>query len=160
MRECIFAGSFDPITYGHVDIVKRGLKLFDKVYVAIGINENKKPFIDVDQRVELIKACFIDEPNVEVLSYTGLTVELCEKLNVYTLLRGVRSEKDFVYEKEIEDVNKALCDKIETVYITSSSSKKHISSSVVKELYSFGRDLSDFVPKVVCDYLNNNKNNA
>lgn len=160
MRECIFAGSFDPITYGHIDIVKRGLKLFDKVYVAIGINENKKPFIDVDQRVELIKACFIDEPNVEVLSYTGLTVELCEKLNVYTLLRGVRSEKDFVYEKEIEDVNKALCDKIETVYITSSSSKKHISSSVVKELYSFGRDLSDFVPKVVCDYLNNNKNNA
>lgn len=160
MRECIFAGSFDPITYGHIDIVKRGLKLFDKVYVAIGINENKKPFIDVSKRVELIKACFIDEPNVEVLSYTGLTVELCEKLNVYTLLRGVRSEKDFVYEKEIEDVNKALCDKIETVYITSSSSKKHISSSVVKELYSFGIDLSDFVPKVVCDYLNNNKNNA
>ncbi len=156
--ECIFAGSFDPITLGHIDVIKRGTKLFDKVYVAVGINENKTPLISVEDRVELIKRCFANDPSVEVLSYSGLTVELCEKLNVYTLLRGVRNEKDFAYEKEIEDVNRALCDKIETVYITASPAIKHISSSVVKELYHFGKDLSAFVPAPVNEYLKNHKN--
>lgn len=156
--DCIFAGSFDPITLGHIDVIERGTKLFDKVYVAVGINENKTPLISVEDRVELIKRCFANDPSVEVLSYSGLTVELCEKLNVYTLLRGVRNEKDFAYEKEIEDVNRALCDKIETVYITASPAIKHISSSVVKELHHFGKDLSAFVPAPVNEYLKNHKN--
>lgn len=155
---CIFAGSFDPITLGHIDVIERGTKLFDKVYVAVGINENKTPLISVEDRVELIKRCFANDSSVEVLSYSGLTVELCEKLNVYTLLRGVRNEKDFAYEKEIEDVNRALCDRIETVYITASPAIKHISSSVVKELHHFGKDLSAFVPAPVNDYLKTHKN--
>ncbi len=160
MSSCIFAGSFDPITLGHIDIINRGLKLFDKVYVAVGINEKKVPLIDTNKRIELIKECFIGNPRVEVVGYSGLTVELCEKLDVYTLLRGVRNEKDFTYEKEIADVNKALCNMIEIVYLTSDLSVKHISSSVVKELYSFGKDLSDFVPENVNKYLKDIKNQA
>lgn len=158
MRACIFAGSFDPITNGHIDVITRAAALFDKVYVAVGVNERKTPFIPENERFELIKSALCGMPSVEVISYSGLTVDLCKKLNVYTLIRGVRSLKDFMYEKEMEDVNKALCDKIETVYLTSSEKVNFVSSSVVRELFDFSGDYSSFVPENVAKYLDEKKN--
>lgn len=158
MRACIFAGSFDPITNGHIDVITRATALFDKVYVAVGVNERKTPFIPENERVALIKSALSGMPSVEVISYKGLTVDLCKKLNCYTLVRGVRSLNDFVYEKEMEDVNKALCDKTETVYLTSSEKVNFVSSSVVRELFDFNGDYSSFVPENVAKYLDEKKN--
>jgi len=152
----LFAGSFDPVTYGHLDIIKTSASMFDKVIVAIGVNESKSSFIPVSQRLKLITGCVKDIPNVEVCSYEGLTVDFAKQKNATVLIRGIRNSKDFEFEQELAQINSKLHSGIQTVYLIAKPEYACVSSSAVKEIYANGGDLSKFVPQNVIDYLKNN----
>lgn len=146
MKTALFPGSFDPFTIGHYNIVCRGLLLFERVVVAVGYNCQKKGFLDVHSRVQLIRDVFKDEPRVEVIEYTGLTADLCDRVGVYYLLRGVRSSGDFEYEREIDNVNRLLNPKIENVLLFTHPSYSMVSSSIVRELYLHKGPYRQFMP--------------
>ena len=156
MAISLFAGSFDPVTYGHLDIIKTSASMFDKVIVAIGVNESKSSFIPVSQRLKLITGCVKDIPNVEVCSYEGLTVDFAKQKNATVLIRGIRNSKDFEFEQELAQINSKLHSGIQTVYLIAKPEYACVSSSAVKEIYANGGDLSKFVPQNVIDYLKNN----
>lgn len=143
----IFPGSFDPFTLGHEDIVRRALAIFDKVIIAVGENIDKRTLLTTDKRVELICDVFNNEPRVEVISYKGLTVDLCCKLNINNVLRGVRSIADFECESTIESINRVLYPEIETVILLTSPRVAAISSSAVREIYKHGGNLEKFMSK-------------
>lgn len=145
----VFPGSFDPITVGHVNIVKRATRLFDKIIVAIGNNTSKKYYFSFEQREEWIKAIFKDYPNVEVMAYQGLTVNFVKKVNANYLLRGIRNAADFDYEKTIAQLNKSMAPDLETICIISDPELSHISSTIVREILINGGDVSNFVPKEI-----------
>lgn len=146
MKIALFPGSFDPFTKGHADIVERALDLFDEVIVAVGYNEQKAGWQPVDERLSAIKTYYADEARVKVLSYTGLTIDLVKETQTTCLLRGVRSVKDYEYELQMADINRQLCG-IETVLLFTRPELASISSSVVRELAHFGRDITPFLPK-------------
>ncbi len=152
-QTAVFPGSFDPITLGHTDIVERASKIFDKVYVAIGQNTTKTTLFPFGNRMEIVSKVFVDIPGVEVLSYEGLTVEICRKLGAKYVVRGLRSGTDFDYERNIALMNSKLYPDIETVFFISNPDYAGISSTIVREIYKFGGDISSFVPKVVSDYI-------
>lgn len=145
MKIAIFPGTFDPFTKGHADIVRRGLRIFDKVIVAVGINEHKVSSATVEQRLADIAHCFQGETNVEVVAYDGLTADFARQHGVDFILRGVRSLKDYEYERDIADINFRL-NSIETIILFSKPELAAVSSSVVRELQHFGKDISDFLP--------------
>lgn len=142
----IFPGSFDPFTKGHEDIVRRGIKLFDKVIIAIGINTSKKRFFETEIMISKIQECFIDTDKVEVISYLGLTAKYAEKSNATHILRGVRNTTDFNYENTIALANKQLNPVLETIFLITSPEYAHISSTVTRELHKFGEDISAYIP--------------
>ncbi|MDY5857830.1 MAG: pantetheine-phosphate adenylyltransferase [Porphyromonas sp.] len=142
----MYAGSFDPFTRGHADIVARGLQLFDKVVIAIGINESKRPLFTPEERLEQIRRYYSDNPRVEVYTYNGLTVSFAQKHNIRFLLRGVRSSTDMEYERTLADLNRHIAD-METILLPASQLFTHISSTVVRELLHFGGDVRDFLPE-------------
>lgn len=142
----MYAGSFDPFTRGHEDIVARGLKLFDRVVIAIGVNESKRSLYTSEQRLRQIKHFYKNEPRVEVCVYTGLTVDFAREMGISNLLRGVRSSTDMEYERTLADLNRHIAS-METVLLPASQRLTHISSTVVRELLHFGGDVSDFLPK-------------
>lgn len=145
-RIALFAGSFDPFTKGHKSIVDRALSTFaDEVVVAIGVNYNKKSMFSIEERVEVIKAVYSDEPRVRVETYEGLTTDFATKTGATCLLRGVRSVKDFEYERDIAEMNKRLSG-IETVLLFTEPEYACVSSSVVRELMSYGKDVTEFMP--------------
>lgn len=146
MKIAVFPGSFDPITIGHVDIVKRAIPLFDKIYVAVGINTNKKYLYSLDQRVSWLKEVFADEEKIEVDSFQGLTATYCKKVNARYLLRGIRNAADFDYEKTISQVNNIVGENLETIFLISTPPLSHISSSIVREIIVGGADASMFLP--------------
>ena len=135
-KTAIFPGTFDPFTRGHYSVVGRALNLFDEVVIAIGINALKNPLFTADERVEMLRRLYADEPRVRVVVYSGLTVDLARECNARYILRGVRSIIDFEYEKSIADVNREI----------SGLEYAHISSSVVRELMSYGRNVEAFLP--------------
>ena len=143
----LFPGSFDPITKGHTDIIKKGLGVFDKVIVAIGVNAQKKTMFSLEQRTAWIQAMFKDEPRIEVKSYEGLTIEFCRQVNAGFILRGLRSCKDFEYERDIACANKDLVPGIETVFLLSDPAFGHISSTIVRDVIVNKGDYSKFVPE-------------
>ena len=145
MTTAIFPGTFDPFTKGHADIVERGLCIFDKIVIAIGINEGKTPFQTADERKQAICNLYKENPRIEVCTYSGLTTDFAREKNISTILRGVRSIKDFEYERDIADVNHRISG-IETVLLFSSPELSAISSSVVRELHHFGKDITEFLP--------------
>ncbi len=145
-RVAMYAGSFDPFTRGHEDIVARGLQLFDRVIIAIGVNEGKRNLYTSEQRLKQIKHFYKDEPRVEVYVYKGLTVDFAREMGVANLLRGVRSSTDMEYERTLADLNRHIAS-METVLLPASQRLTHISSTVVRELLHFGGDVSDFLPK-------------
>ena len=153
LQKAVFPGSFDPITLGHTDIVERASKIFDKVYVAIGQNTTKTTLFPFGKRMEIVSKVFTDIPGVEVLSYEGLTVEICRKLGARYVVRGLRSGTDFDYERNIALMNSKLYPDIETVFFISNPDYAGISSTIVREIYKFGGDISGFVPKIVSDYI-------
>ena len=147
-RKAIFPGSFDPITLGHFDIIQRGVSLFDEVIVAIGINADKKYMFSLEQRKKFIEEAFKDEPKVKVITYQGLTIDLCKKENADFILRGLRNPADFEFEKAIAHTNRKLS-KIETVFLLTASKTSYISSSIVRDVLRNGGDISELVPDSV-----------
>ena len=143
---CVFPGSFDPITKGHEELVRRALPLFDKIIVAIGVNTQKQYLFPLEQRLDWLKEVFKDMPNVEVDSFQNLTAEYCMKVNANFLLRGLRNASDFDYEKTISQINHIIGDGIETVFLISEPKYSHISSTIVREVIKGGGDVSKFLP--------------
>lgn len=155
MKIAIYPGSFDPITKGHLDILKTGAGIFDKVIIAVARNSEKNGFLTVDERVQLIKASINDLENVEVDSFDGLTVHYAEKMGAQVLLRGLRAVSDFEYEMQLSQANSALCPDIKTVFLTTKPKYNFISSSTIREILLNGGDISKFVSEPVFQYLTN-----
>ena len=148
MRRAIFPGSFDPLTLGHFDIIHRGITLFDELVIAIGINADKKYMFTLEERTQFIKEAFKDEPKIKVMTYEGLTVDFCRKINASFILRGLRNPGDFEFEKAIAHTNRKLSE-IETVFLLTSSGKSYISSSIVRDVIRNGGDYTGLVPESV-----------
>lgn len=144
-KVAIFPGSFDPFTVGHASIVQRGLPLFDEIIIGVGINENKRTLFSNEERVDAIRRLYADEPRIRVVSYNDLTVDLARRVGARFILRGLRSVKDFEYERDIATMNERLAG-IETVLLFTEPQYSSISSSVVRELIAFGKDVRDFLP--------------
>lgn len=153
MTIAIYPGSFDPITNGHLDILKSGAAIFDKVIIAVSYNVNKKGFLPVEDRVRLIQESVKDFSNVEVDSFEGLTVEYAKKRGASVLLRGLRTSFDFEYEMQLSQTNQALYNDIKTVFLITKPEYNFISSSCVREILFNGGDYSQFVPKPVSNWL-------
>jgi pantetheine-phosphate adenylyltransferase len=148
MKKAIFPGSFDPLTLGHYDIIKRGLPLFDEVIVAIGVNSDKKYMFSLDERKQFIEDAFADEPKVKVTTYEGLTVDYCKEIDADFILRGLRNPADFEFEKAIAHTNREL-EKVETVFLLTSAKTSFISSSIVREVIRYNGDYTKLVPNSV-----------
>ena len=145
MKRAIFPGSFDPFTIGHYDIVTRALQLFDEIIIGIGCNCNKCATFPLEERIAMIQHAFAAEPRVKVMPYDGLTVDFAAKHQALCILRGVRSIQDFEYERNIAEVNRQLCG-IETVLLYTRPEYAHISSSLVRELHAYNKDISSYLP--------------
>ena len=150
MRKAIFPGSFDPITNGHFDIIKRGVSLFVEVIVAIGVNAEKKYMFSLEDRKRFIEEAFKDEPKVKVITYSGLTIDLCKKEKANFILRGLRNPADFEFEKAIAHTNRVMS-KIETVFLLTAARTSFISSSIVRDVLRNGGDITQLVPESVLD---------
>jgi pantetheine-phosphate adenylyltransferase len=148
MKRAIFPGSFDPITLGHFDIIQRGISLFDEVIVAIGVNSDKKYMFTLEVRKQFIEEAFKDEPKVRVITYEGLTIDLCKKEKADFILRGLRNPADFEFEKAIAHTNRKLS-KIETVFLLTAAKTSFISSSIVRDVIRNGGDYTVLVPDAV-----------
>ena len=146
MKIAVFPGSFDPITTGHVNLIKRSLPLFDKIVVSIGVNSSKKTLFTLEQRMEWLESVFADEPKIEIANFTGLTVDFCKSIGAGYLIRGLRNSSDFDYEKTISQLNSVLGDGLETFFLISKPGFSHISSTIVREIIKAGGDASAFVP--------------
>lgn len=147
MKTAVFAGSFDPITKGHEDVVLQALKVFDEIIIAIGVNIDKKYAFPIEKRIKMIENTFAECPNVKVVSYDGLTVDLCKKMNAGFIIRGLRNTTDFEYESVIAEANKKLNPDVETVFFLADPALRCVSSTVVRDLIRHGADLSDFIPE-------------
>lgn len=152
-RICLFPGTFDPITVGHLDIIYRSLDLFDKVIIGIGRNSGKLPMFSEEQRVEWINQIFKDDPRVDSIVYDGLTVDCCKRVNAKFILRGIRYVNDFEYEKAIADMNRSLANNIETIFLTCLPQYTSVASTLVRDVLKNGGDVSSFLPDVVNESL-------
>lgn len=146
MTKVIYPGTFDPITLGHVDLVKRASRLFDGVIVAVADSEKKKPLFSLEERIALAREALADVPGVEYVGFRGLTVELAKEHNCYTFLRGVRAVADYEYELQLARMNRAMSPEFETVFLTPGEGLSHVSSSLLREISSMGGDITRFVP--------------
>lgn len=148
MRKAVFPGSFDPITLGHYDIIKRSIPLFDEIIVAIGVNAEKKYMFSLEQRQRFIAEAFADEPSVSVVTYEGLTIDFCKKIKAHFILRGLRNPADFEFEKAIAHTNRRLSN-IETVFLLTAAKTSYISSSIVRDVIRNGGEYQMLVPDSV-----------
>ena len=146
MKKAVFPGSFDPITIGHLDIVKRGIKIFDEIIIAIGDNTDKKYLFSKEKRVEFVERTFSDYDKVKIESYNGLTVDFCKKNNIEFMIRGLRNPADFEFEKSIALTNREITG-IETIFFLTSPENSFISSSIVRDLIRNRGDYKLFIPK-------------
>jgi pantetheine-phosphate adenylyltransferase len=146
-RIALFPGSFDPFTVGHASIVKRALPLFDTIIIGIGLNEEKKDFFPLQNRKNWIAELFKNEPKIKVTTYEGLTVDFCHELGAQFILRGLRTSADFEFERAIGQTNKMLEPNIETIFLLTHPEHTFISSSIVRDVYKHGGDISKLIPK-------------
>lgn len=146
MKVAIFPGSFDPFTVGHASIVERGLPMFDRIVIGVGVNDKKRSSYAPEQRVEAIRRVYANEPRIKVVAYNDLTIDLVRREGAQFILRGLRSVKDFEYERDIAAMNKRLAG-VETVMLFTEAHYSDISSSVVRELIAYGKDVSAFLPQ-------------
>ena len=157
MRICLFPGTFDPVTFGHLDIIGRSLPLFDKLYIGIGINSNKEPMFSAEQRVKWLNEIFAKEPKIGAVVYEGLTVECCKRVNAKYILRGIRYVNDFEYEKAIADMNRSLDHDIETIFLTCLPKFTSVASTLVRDVIRNGGEVSQFVPDAVLKTINESR---
>ncbi len=148
-KVAVFPGTFDPFTVGHEALVKRALKLFDKVVVAVGKNQSKKTLFDIDQRLAMVNDVFAGEPRVEIVSYEGLTVDFCHTIGAHYLLRGLRTAADFEYERAIGQVNKAMRPDIETIFLLTAPEHTPINSTIVRDILVNKGDATKFLPSAI-----------
>ena len=148
-RICLFPGTFDPVTFGHTDIINRALPLFDKFYIGIGGNVNKTPMFSEEQRLKWLREIFQHESKIEVLAYNGLTVDCCKAIGANFILRGIRYVNDFEYEKAIADMNRSLQNSVETVFLTCLPKYTSIASTLIRDVLRNGGDVSQFLPNAV-----------
>lgn len=153
----LFPGSFDPITKGHKSIVERALPMFDKIVVAIGSNTAKNSVFPLEKRIEWIEKTFAQYDNVEVVTFNSLTVDFCREIGAKYILRGLRNSTDFQYERNIARINQELAEEIETIFLMTKPDDAAISSSLVREILSFGRDVSQFIPEEITININDIK---
>ncbi|MBA2747007.1 MAG: pantetheine-phosphate adenylyltransferase [Flavisolibacter sp.] len=153
MRTALFPGTFDPVTFGHVDIIERALPLFDKLVIGIGINSSKAPMFSAELRVQWLDDLFRHEKKIASVIYEGLTVDCCKKIGAGYILRGIRYVNDFEYEKAIADMNRSLDETIETVFLTCLPKYTSVASTLVRDVLRYGGDVSQFVPPVVLDSI-------
>jgi pantetheine-phosphate adenylyltransferase len=145
----VFPGSFDPFTIGHESIVLRAAGLFDKIIIGVGHNDNKKTFFSWENRMQMIREVFPNHPKIEVTHYSDLTVDLCKRVGANYILRGLRTSADFEYERAIAQVNKAMLNEIETVFILTLPEHTAINSSIVREIIKYGGDASKFISSAI-----------
>lgn len=158
LKIALFPGSFDPITKGHEDIVKRALPLFDNIIIGIGIHPNKNYLFSLEKRINWIKKTFEKSKKVNVQSYKGLTVDFCKKINTTYIVRGLRSQSDFEFEKNIAQMNRAMSPEIETIFIVCDPKLSAISSSIVRDIIRNSGNAKEFIPDVLnADNFNINK---
>lgn len=149
MRIALFPGTFDPITLGHTDIIRRALPLFDKIIIGIGINSGKQPMFSIEQRVNWIQEIFKQEPQIEVQTYSGLTIDFCKQLKANFVLRGIRNIGDYEYEKTIADMNRLLYPGIETIFLSCSPQFSAFSSTVVRDVIKHHGNYHIFLPSEI-----------
>ena len=154
MQRAVYPGTFDPMTMGHVDLVKRASKLFDSVIIAIASSDSKKPMFSLEERIEIGNKIFADEPKVEVVGFSGLLVNFAKDNDANILIRGLRVVADFEYEFQLANMNRAMSPDIESVFLTPKEEYSYISSSLVKEIATMGGDVTRFVDAVTLEALN------
>ena len=147
MKIALFPGSFDPVTKAHVDIVKRSVSLFDKIYIGIGANSSKQGLLSVAKREDMLRAVFEMEPKIHIVAYEGLTVDFCKSIGAQFMIRGIRTVSDFEYEKAIAQMNHTMAPDIESIFIVSKPGYSSISSTIVREIMRHNGDVSQFIPK-------------
>lgn len=151
MKKAIYPGSFDPVTYGHLDIIKRAAKLSDELVVAVLNNSAKQSLFSIDERVEMLTELTSDIPNILVMSFMGLTVDFADSIGCDVIIRGLRAVSDFEYELQIAQTNHVERENIETVFLTTNLKYSYLSSTVVREFAAYGGDISKFVPESIAD---------
>ncbi|HEX8356635.1 MAG TPA: pantetheine-phosphate adenylyltransferase [Segetibacter sp.] len=154
-RICLFPGTFDPVTLGHIDIINRSLGLFDKLIVGIGKNTSKAEMYSAEKRLNWLKEIYKDEPKVDAMVYEGLTVECCKRIDARFILRGIRYVNDFEYEKAIADMNRSLDPSIETIFLTCLPKYTSVASTLVRDVIRNGGDVTQFLPEKVLQSLQN-----
>jgi len=152
-RICLFPGTFDPITLGHVDIINRAMPLFDKIIVGVGLNASKVPMFSPEQRMQWINEIYRDEPRVEGAVYEGLTIEFCKQIKAKFILRGIRYVSDFEYEKTIADANRTMDNSIETIFLTGEPKYTSVASTIVRDIIRNGGNAEPFLPPIVFQSL-------
>ncbi|MBZ7954027.1 pantetheine-phosphate adenylyltransferase [Campylobacter sp. W0018] len=150
---CLYPGTFDPITNGHLDVVRRALKIFDKIIIAIAKSDHKKPYYSLEKRKKLAELATKDISNVEIITFDNLLVDLAKEFKINTIIRGLRAVSDFEYELQIGYANHTLWDEIETIYLMPSLKHAFISSSIVRSIVTHGGDVSSLVPKEILPFL-------
>src|SRR3989338_6577336 len=153
IRKALYSGSFDPITYGHIDLVRRALKIFDEIHVGIAMNTEKKPLFSVEERLELLKKTIGRQKGVKVAAFNGLSVRYARKNGLTNIIRGVRATSDFDYEFQMALTNRQLAGDIDTLFLMPSEKNFYLSSRLIKEVVRLGGDVSQFVPKIVAKAL-------
>ena len=153
MKIALFPGSFDPVTKAHVDIVKRSVGLFDKVYIGIGANSSKQGLLSIETREQMLRAVFKHDDRIHIIAYEGLTVNFCKSIGATYMIRGIRTVSDFEYEKAIAQMNHALVPDIESIFIVSKPGYSSISSTIVREIMRHHGDVAQFIPTEALAYL-------
>lgn len=153
MKKAIYPGSFDPVTYGHLDIIERASKIFDELTVSVLYNSAKHSLFSIDERVKMLEEATKDLGNVKVASFDGLTIDFAQKNGANVIIRGLRAITDFEYELQLSQTNRKLLGTVDTVFLTTSLDYAYLSSSIVKEVASYGGDISKFVPSFVADKI-------
>ncbi|MCW3093501.1 MAG: pantetheine-phosphate adenylyltransferase [Ferruginibacter sp.] len=156
-RTCLFPGTFDPVTMGHIDIINRAMPLFDKLVIGIGRNVNKVPMFSEEQRLSWLLEIYKDEPKITAVVYDGLTINCCKSVGAGFILRGIRYVNDFEYEKAIADMNRSLTGHIETIFLTCLPQYTSVASTLVRDVLNNGGDVSQFLPDVVNKSISKNK---
>ena len=151
MKTAIYPGSFDPVTYGHLDIIKRAAEIFDELTVSVLNNKQKTPLFSVEERVNILQKATLDIPNVEVKPFEGLSVNFARENHAQVIIRGLRAVTDFEYELQMAQTNRVLAPDVDTVFLTTSLQYAYLSSTILKEVAHFGGDLSKFAPREITD---------